>query len=79
MGIGRDQSVVFGNDFNDLGMFRWAARSFALRGSHAAVIAAASDVTRETAEADGVAITLEALLRVGRGGGGPGELQRARL
>ena len=44
------------------GMFRWAGRSFAMKGSAPEVAHAATDVTPGTVEDDGVAGVLDALL-----------------
>jgi HAD superfamily hydrolase (TIGR01484 family) len=54
IGVARDDVAAVGDWYNDIGMLRWAGRSFAMGGSPAQVCAAAGDV-------------LEA--PIGRGGG----------
>lgn len=62
MGIGREQTVAFGDFPNDLGMVRAAGESFAMANGHPEVIAAARHVAPPNSE-EGVIQVLKALLR----------------
>jgi Cof subfamily protein (haloacid dehalogenase superfamily) len=62
LGVDRRDVVAFGDMPNDLAMLRWAGRGVAVANAHADVLAAADEVTLSHAE-DGVAATLERLLR----------------
>jgi len=57
-GIGRDHTIVFGNELNDLGMFRVAGHSVAMGNASNVVRQAATDVTLPNTE-DGVAVFLQ--------------------
>ena len=46
---------------NDIGMLKWAGRSFALKGSHERVLSAATDVTEESLADEGTGLALETL------------------
>jgi Cof subfamily protein (haloacid dehalogenase superfamily) len=62
LGIDRQDVVAFGDMPNDLPMLVWAGRGVAVANAHPEVLAAADEVTLSHAE-DGVAVTLERLLR----------------
>lgn len=61
MGIGEDQTVVFGDFPNDLGMVRAAGESYAMANGHPQVIAAANHVAPPNSEG-GVIQVLRALM-----------------
>jgi hydroxymethylpyrimidine pyrophosphatase-like HAD family hydrolase len=58
--VSRENTVVVGDDFNDLPMFAWAGTAIAMGHAPDEVKAAADHVTGTIAE-DGVASVLEAL------------------
>ena len=60
-GIAADEVWAFGDMPNDLPMFRWAGRSFAVANAHDEVLAVATDRAGHH-DADGVAQVLETLL-----------------
>jgi Cof subfamily protein (haloacid dehalogenase superfamily) len=62
LGISREDVVAFGDMPNDLAMLQWAGRGVAVANAHADLLAAADEVTLSCTE-DGVAVTLERLLR----------------
>jgi Cof subfamily protein (haloacid dehalogenase superfamily) len=62
MSIDRHDVVAFGDMPNDLAMLQWAGRGVAVANAHPEVLAAADEVTLAHDE-DGVAVTLERLLR----------------
>ncbi len=62
LGIGREQTVVFGDFPNDLGMVGAASESFAMANGHPDVIAAARHIAPPNSQA-GVIQVLRALLR----------------
>ena len=61
LGIAAEQVIAFGDMPNDLSMFGWAGRAFAVGNAHPSVIAAADGVIGSVEE-DGVAVFLETLL-----------------
>lgn len=61
LGIAAEQVIAFGDMPNDLSMFGWAGRAFAVGNAHPSVIAAA-DAVIGPVEEDGVAVFLETLL-----------------
>jgi HAD superfamily hydrolase (TIGR01484 family) len=61
-GIAADDVIAFGDMPNDLSMFAWAGRAYAMGNAHPEAVAAADEVTLANAE-DGVAVVLERLLR----------------
>jgi HAD superfamily hydrolase (TIGR01484 family) len=61
LGVAAPHVVAFGDMPNDVPMLRWAGRSYAVAGAHAAALAAATDATASNDD-DGVAIVLERLL-----------------
>ena len=71
--ISKDDVMVFGNDYNDLGMLAWAGTSVVMSDSPEPALAAA-DVIAPPASADGVAVVLEQVLA-----GGPLQRPKARL
>jgi len=62
LGIERQDVVAFGDMPNDLAMLEWASRGVAVANAHPAVLAAADEVTLAHTD-DGVAVTLERMLR----------------
>jgi hypothetical protein len=60
--VDRHDVVAFGDMPNDLAMLAWAGRGIAVANAHPAVLAAADEVTLSHRD-DGVAVTLERLLR----------------
>jgi hydroxymethylpyrimidine pyrophosphatase-like HAD family hydrolase len=66
MGLRREHVAAVGDWFNDLGMFAYAGRSFAMGQAPDVVKKAASDQMRATsAKGGGIAEALAALLRAG--------------
>lgn len=63
-GIGYDETVAFGNGYNDLRMLRWAKLGVAIGGAVPEALAAA-DMVSPPMEEDGVAQVLEDLLGKG--------------
>ena len=63
LGIDAADVLVFGDEVNDLPMFRWAGRRVAVENAHPDVLAMADEVTGSNLD-DGVAAYLEALLGV---------------
>lgn len=61
LGIAAEQVIAFGDMPNDLSMFGWAGRAFAVGNAHPSVLAAAHGVIGSVEE-DGVAVFLETLL-----------------
>ena len=61
VGVAADRVIAFGDMPNDLSMFGWAGRAFAVGNAHPSVLAAAHGVIGSV-EDDGVAVFLEALL-----------------
>ncbi len=63
LGIPREECVVVGDWYNDLSMFEWAKRSFAMAGAPADVQQAATDrLTARAGEGGGVAEAIETFL-----------------
>ncbi len=62
LGIDPAESMVFGDNNNDLAMFAWAVRAVAVANATVEALAAAHEIT-DHHDADGVAVTIEALLR----------------
>lgn len=64
MGVMRDRVAVIGDWFNDLGMFAYAGRSFAMGQAPDTVKASATDVLRATSEqGGGVAEAIDLLIQ----------------
>ncbi|MEY9890530.1 HAD superfamily hydrolase (TIGR01484 family) [Catenulispora sp. MAP12-49] len=61
LGVTAERVIAFGDMPNDLSMFSWAGRSYAVGNAHASLIAAADGVIGSV-EDDGVAEFLETLL-----------------
>eukprot|EP00935_MAST-01C_sp_MAST-1C-sp1_P001028 g1028.t1 len=59
--ISKDDVMVFGNDYNDLGMFSWAGTAVVMADSPAPALAAA-DIVVPSAREEGVAQAIERLL-----------------
>ncbi|MGW8703151.1 HAD family hydrolase, partial [Streptomyces eurythermus] len=59
-GLGRADTVAFGDMPNDIPMFRWAAHGVAMADAHPELKAVADEVTLSN-EDDGVAVVLERL------------------
>ncbi len=64
LGIGQDETVSFGNGFNDVPMVRWAGLGVAVGGAVSEVLAVAAQVAPNMEE-DGAAQVLEGLLERG--------------
>jgi hydroxymethylpyrimidine pyrophosphatase-like HAD family hydrolase len=62
LGLDQQDVVAFGDMPNDLAMLQWAGRGVAVANAHPDLLAAADEVTLSHTE-DGVAVTLERLLR----------------
>ncbi|GGZ16903.1 hydrolase [Streptomyces inusitatus] len=62
LGLRAADTIAFGDMPNDIPMFGWAARGVAMANAHPGLKAVATDVTAANDE-DGIALTLEALLR----------------
>lgn len=62
LGVPAEQVFAFGDMPNDLSMFGWAGRAYAVANAHPTVIAAADGVIGSVEE-DGVAAFLEAMLQ----------------
>jgi len=63
VGIASEDCVVVGDWYNDLSMFEWAGRSFAMGGAPAAVANAATDrLKAPTGEGGGIAEVIDRLL-----------------
>jgi hydroxymethylpyrimidine pyrophosphatase-like HAD family hydrolase len=60
LGIDPTEAIAFGDNLNDIGMLRWAGRSFAMANADPTLFDIASDRAGHH-EADGVAIVLEQL------------------
>ncbi|MGA5650962.1 HAD family hydrolase [Streptomyces seoulensis] len=60
LGLGRADTVAFGDMPNDIPMFQWAAHGVAMAGAHPELKAVADEVTLSNEE-DGVAVVLERL------------------
>ncbi|MEW2315780.1 Cof-type HAD-IIB family hydrolase [Streptomyces bauhiniae] len=60
LGLGRADTIAFGDMPNDIPMFRWAAHGVAMAGAHPELKAVADEVTLSN-EDDGVAVVLERL------------------
>jgi HAD superfamily hydrolase (TIGR01484 family) len=63
LGVSAARVIAFGDMPNDLSMFAWAGRSYAVGNAHPSVLAAADGVLGSVEE-DGVAVFLEGLLGV---------------
>jgi Cof subfamily protein (haloacid dehalogenase superfamily) len=61
LGIGAHEVIAFGDQMNDVPMFRWAGRSVAMGNAHPEVAALASEAT-VSHDRDGVAVVVERLL-----------------
>ncbi|GAB3043690.1 HAD family hydrolase [Sediminivirga luteola] len=68
LGVGPADVVAFGDMPNDLEMLSWAGRGYAMADGHPEAVAAA-DFTAPAVDEDGVAVVLEELLALHRGGG----------
>ena len=64
LGIRREETVAFGNGYNDVHMLKWAGMSVAVDGSVPQVLEVA-DVVAPSMEEDGVARILDGLLEQG--------------
>ena len=64
LGIRREETVAFGNGYNDVHMLKWAGMSVAVDGSVPQVLEVA-DVVAPSMEDDGVARVLDGLLEQG--------------
>ena len=64
LGIRREETVAFGNGYNDVHMLQWAGMSVAVDGSVPQVLEVA-DVVAPSMENDGVARVLDGLLERG--------------
>ncbi|MER5766969.1 HAD family hydrolase [Streptomyces sp. NPDC001985] len=62
LGVRAADTIAFGDMPNDIPMFAWAARGVAMANAHAELKAVASEVTASNDD-DGIAVTLESLLR----------------
>ena len=62
LGVDRQDVVAFGDMPNDLAMLQWAGRGVAVANAHPELLAAADEIAPAHTE-DGVAVTLERLLR----------------
>ncbi|WP_194898184.1 Cof-type HAD-IIB family hydrolase [Catenulispora pinisilvae] len=62
LGVAAEDVIAFGDMPNDLSMFGWAGRAYAVANAHPSLIAVADDVIGSVQE-DGVARFLESLLR----------------
>jgi len=60
-GIQPNEAWAFGDGLNDIEMFQWAGRSFAMENSHPKLLALADQVVPSHDE-DGIAVALEVLL-----------------
>ena len=61
IGIDSAESWAFGDGLNDIEMFQWAGRSFAMGNGHPTVLSIADQVL-PSHDDDGIAMALEALL-----------------
>ena len=61
IGIDPAESWAFGDGLNDIEMFQWAGRSFAMGNGHPKVLSIADQVL-PSHDDDGIAMALEALL-----------------
>ncbi len=68
LGVRRDETIAFGNGYNDVHMLEWAGLGVAVDGAVAEVLEVADRVA-PAFEEDGVAQVLEELLAVGQIGG----------
>ena len=64
LGVRREETVAFGNGYNDVHMLKWAGMSVAVDGSVPQVLEVA-DVVAPSMEQDGVAQVLDGLLEQG--------------
>ena len=64
LGVRRDETVAFGNGYNDVHMLKWAGMSVAVDGSVPQVLEV-SDMVAPSMEEDGVAQVLDGLLERG--------------
>ena len=72
LGISATEVMVFGDEVNDLPMFRFAAHSVAVRNAHALVREAADEVAPSNAD-EGVAQVIEQLMAESNGKAGAAE------
>jgi Cof subfamily protein (haloacid dehalogenase superfamily) len=70
LGVSSSEVVAFGDMPNDLTMMRWAGRRIAVANAHPDVLACADEIAPAN-DADGVASTIERLLRGPRTGRAP--------
>ena len=62
LGIGREDTMAFGDGDNDRSLLKAAGKGVAMRGADAGLLRAADDVTRFCSDEDGVAAYLEETL-----------------
>ena len=65
LGLSATDALVFGNDYNDMGMFKWAGRSVVMADAPEEVRQLATELCPPVAQ-DGVAVTLERTLDAGQ-------------